>query len=1071
MFHLHQSNRLETLFAQLCTLMREPPADPLTPEIIAVHNQGMAQWVHRQLALATGIAANLRFPLPGRLVWELLHRLTDEKPEEDLFRPSVLRWRVAALLPSLDTRPPFHELAAYLRDDADGIKAYQLAGRISEVLDQYLVFRPDLLARWERGEDGHWQAVLWRALVKEGVPHRARLGERFQALLRGGAVAEGILPERLHLFGLNALAPVYLDILAGISNHSEVHLFHLSPCRHFWGDLVSARQLAGMRASGREEVGSATYHEQGHPLLVSLGGTGQDFFCQLLDRETQENDLYQENGARHLLAALQDDLLDLHDRSAVGAERYVLGLEDRSLQFHRCFSPLREIQVLHDRLLDLFQTIPDLAPDDILVSAPDIQRYADAVAGVFGAAGQERHIPWSIADQSLAEEQPLIRCWLDLLELLGGRFTAPEVLALCESPAVLRRFGLDPALLPRLHAWVGEAGIRWGLDADHRRELGVPTGEPHSWRFGLDRLLLGYLMGESPVPFAGRQPYGPLAGGEVNELGGFASLIDTLDHWRRTLRAERPVAAWCDELLALLADVFAAEEDDPGLLHLSQAINDCRTDCRLARHDAPIPLAVIKAYLQETLSRSDGGQAFLSGRVTFCNMVPMRSVPFRVICLLGMNDQDFPRGQHPVSFDLMAAEPRLGDRNRRNDDRYLFLEALLSARDVFFLSWVGRNQRDDSLAPPSVVVSELRDYLEQSCRCAEGATGSVLDQLTTDHPMQPFSRRCYGGDSAVASYNPCWLPAGHEAEPSPFLAVPLEPPGEEWRTVDIGQLVRFWRHPVRFFLERIIGLRLREEIPVIEESEPFALDPLQQYHLRRQTIGELLAGLSPEQVRSSLEGSGRLPQGGFGSCAFKAVAAESEPFAAQLRPLLAEAVAPMELDHAIGSFRLTGWLGQVYRGGRINWRTGALRGADLVELWVHHLCLNLLAPAGVTLCSLHLARDSQADVPLRSISLGPVAEAEKHLHQLLAFYWQGLTRPLPFFPETSWAWARAEADRAEEEARKTWEGGFLREGEGSDPAYGYFFSGSELDLSEDFFRLAALYHPILDHVEDSRAAA
>ena len=1076
---LHQSNRLEALFAQLDAVLSQPPDDPLTPEIVVVHNQGMAQWVAQQLALSAGISANVRFPLPARFIWDLMLRVTGAPPEEDRFRKSVLRWRIAALLPDLASGPAFAEIAAYLRNDGDGVKAQQLACRISDVFDQYQVYRTDLLAGWEQGGGDHWQARLWRALTADGLPPRARLTEQFHALLAAGddPALTDALPRRFHLFGLNSLAPVHLETVDRISRSSEVHLYHLSPCRHYWGDLVSARQRARMRRKNPANAADASdaYYEQGHPLLVSLGRTGQDFFRQLLDCDLEDIDLYQESEQSHLLATLHNDILDLRDRAAGGEQPYLLAAGDRSIQFHCCFSPLREIQVLHDRLLDLFQQHPDLTPGDVLVSAPDIGLYADAIAGVFGEAGQDRRIPWSIADQSLAREQPLARCFLDLLALFNGRFTAPAVLALCETPALLRRFGLDPAILPRLHAWVRDAGIRWGLDAAHRRELDVPAGNSHSWRFGLDRLLLGYLMGDCREPYAELLPYGNLGGSESAELGGFIRLIDALAQWQRQmrlwLRQPCPAEEWCAALLRLLDDCFEPEEE--GLQLLREAINSLRTDCRLADHHAPLAPAVIAECLETALSQPDGGQPFLSGRVTFCNMVPMRSVPFRAVCLLGLNDQDFPRSQHPVAFDLIASQPRLGDRNRRNDDRYLFLEALLSARDVFYLSWTGRNQRDDSLSPPSVVVSELRDYLDQSCRVADAAeppATSVSERLTTLHPMQPFSRRCFNGNAATASYNPSWLPADRLVEPTPFLSAPLPAPDEEQRSVDLQQLARFWRHPVRCFLEQRIGLNLRAEAAAVEESEPFVLDSLQQYQLRRETILELLSGLSGDQILHNLEAAGSLPQGGFGRGQFAAIAASGDQFADQLRPLLAAPLPPLEIDRIIGPFRLTGWLGDLHPEGRVTWRTGALKGSDLIELWIRHLCLNLPAPADLSRCSLHLARD-KANGPARLVRLRPVVDPEPHLRRLLEHYWQGLSQPLPFFPETSLAWARAEAGKEEARARQVWESGFQRNGEGSDPAYGYFFSPTELPLSEKFVDLSSLFGPILDHLEDDHAAA
>ncbi len=1068
---LHQSNQLEILFRQLCAVIEVPPDDPLEPEIIVVHNQGMAQWVGQQIAFTTGIAAHLLFPLPARFVWDLFHQLSGAPPETDLFGKPVLRWRIATLLPHCLDHPAFQEIAVYLHDDADGSKGYQLAGRISDVFDQYMAYRPDLLSQWEaQPVEDSWQALLWRQLTANATPHRARLPLQFRRILTSGPAQRFNLPSRFHLFGINSLAPVYLDIIEQISQWTEVHLFHLSPCRHYWADLVSARQLAGLRKKKPQPAPAFdSYYEQGNPLLVSLGKTGQDFFRQLLDCNLQEVDLYAENEKPHLLAALQNDILNLYDRSAPEANRYIVHPDDRSLQLHNCFSPLREIQVLHDRLLDCFQMYPDLTPGDILVTAPDIQLYAGAISGVFGEASQEHRIPWSLADQTLTQEQPVVRSFLDLLTLFTGRFTAPEVLAVCENQALLKHFTLDPAVLPRLHQWVGDSGIRWGLDREHRRQLEVHATGQHSWQFGLDRLLLGYLMGECDAPYEELQPYPHLAGSEISDLGGFATLIDTLARWRLRLRESTSADDWCRHLLQMLEDFFDPDTEEQGLRTLREAINTLKSDCLLAGHTAPLAPTVIKAHLETMLSQPGGGQAFLSGRVTFCNMVPMRSVPFRIICLLGMNDQDFPRSQHPVAFDLMAQQPRLGDRNRRNDDRYLFLEALLSARDVFFISWVGRSLRDDSLAPPSVVVSELQDYLNQSCR---GESDSVCAQLTTCHPMQPFSLRCFDGTAATASYNAAWLPADRERNVPPFFAAPLEPPPVEWRTLDIRQLVRFWHHPVRFFLQQRLGLQLREEDAGLEENEPFALDHLQQYQLRQETVHGLLTGQAPEQVFHTLTASGRLPQGGFGRSQFNALAISGGQFAELLHPLLADPRQPLEIDCTIGTFHLSGWLGDLYADGRITWRSATLKSGALMEWWIYHLMLNLLAPPDMPLYSLHAARNTaQPSLPTTLLTLKPVATPERYLAELLDAYWQGVSAPLPFFPESSRAWAEAAGTGNEEaKARSVWQGGFQRSGEGDDPAYGYFFRNGDPFTSE-FIALTALFAPIFMHLEDSSATA
>ena len=1056
---VHQSNRLEILLAHLLAVLEQPPADPLRPECIVVPNQGMAQWLACQTALATGIAANLDFPLPGRFVWELLQRLSGRPAEEDLFARPVLCWRLVSLLPDCLDHPLFAELAAYLADDTDGRKLLQLAERISEVFDQYLVFRPDLLRQWQRqGSDEHWQALLWRRLAAAGPPLRALLGERSRQLLESTDHPVD-LPERVLLFGLNALPPVYLEIVAQLSRRTEVHLFHLSPCRHYWPDLRSARQLAAARRSSGAMPDDDLY-DSGNPLLLSLGRAGRDFLRQLVELGPEDVDGYMEGTRPDLLTTLQNDILDLYDRSRPGEERFVLRPDDCSVQLHTCCSPLREVQVLHDRLLDLFQALPGLTPGDILVAAPDIRLYAGAIAGVFGAAAPDQRIPWSLADQSPRERQPLVRCCLDLLALLTGRCTGPEVLALCEHDALLARFDLDPAMLARLHEWVRAAGVRWGLDADHRHELGVPATGTHSWRFGLDRLLLGHLMGAGDEPWQGLLPCAAAGSGETAPLGGFVALMDTIHRWHTLFRGSRSPADWHGLLLRLFDAFFLPDRHDQGLATLRETVTAFERDCRLAGCTAPLSPEAVRQYLEGALSQPDGGQPFLSGRVTFANMVPMRSVPFRVLWLLGMNDTAFPRAQRPASFDLMAQAPRPGDRDRRGDDRYLFLEALLSARDVFAVSWVGRSLRDDSISPPSPVVGELLDHLTASCAGGGRAAGQLL---TCEHPMQPFSRRCFTGPSAMASYNRAWLPAERQTAPPPFWSVPLDPSAEEeQKQVELAQLVRFWRHPVHFFLTRVLGLRVDRDGAMLAESEPFTLDGLEQFQLRQQAVDDLLRGRPSEEQFAALAATGRLPQAPFDRLAFAGLADEAALLAEPLHDLLTGPREPLAVALDLGPYHLTGQLTGCFAAGRVAWRSGRRKAADLVELWLLHLVLHLAAPAEVERRSTYLAcaRDGSPEW----FVLGPVADPAPLLRDLLDRYRMGLTRPLPFFPKTALAWAEAAPGKAMSKARAAWTSSEWSRGEDADPAYAWFFADRD-PLDEPFIEQAALFRTILAHRE------
>lgn len=1055
MWYLIQSNHLEHLFTRLASVLADPPEDPLAPEVIVVQNAGMARWLSQRIALQTGIAANIRFPLPARFIWQVLAGQLTLPEDQGDFDRQVLRWRIFQMLQGDGLLARFPEPAAYLRDDRDGGKSLQLADKMADLFDQYLVYRPDMLLAWEAGEGGGWQAELWRMLAADRGPHRARLLQLFRDRARAGELRAAGLPRRIFLFGISTLAPVYLEILTTVSTVTDVLLFHLSPCRHYWGDLASSAEMAKRRAGWRQR--SATdvsgYYDEGNPLLASLGKAGREFAHLLAGLEGEEEELYREPAADSLLGLLQRDILELENHAAPAAEKVTVAATDRSVQVHVCHSRLREVQVLHDSLLSLFGDDPGLTPRDILVMAPDIEAYAPAVQAVFDSAAENRFIPWSLADRTLRAEEPLIEAFLTLLDLPGSRCSAASLLAFLEQDAVRRRFDLDEEGLATIRRWLREAGIRWALDKEQRRQQGLDMEDLHSWAFGMRRLFLGYFSGGDAPLFKGIAPCGPISSGDGVLLGRLADFLDRLHRAGRLLGSERTPAEWSEGLLGLLADFFApgdSEEARQSLQFLRDTICALADDCRAGGVTGSLTPHVLRSWFRQELSVPAGGQAFLSGRVTFCNMVPMRSIPFAVICLLGMNDTDYPRHQNRVSFDMIAADPRPGDRNRRDDDRYLFLESLLSARRVLSLSWIGHDQRDNSFRPPSVVAAELLDYLHRACITEEGKPVS----LQVEHPLQPFSSGCFDGATCPASYAVEWYPGGETAADPVFVPGPLPGTDEAMATVDLRELKRFWAHPVRYFLQQRLGLRLREEDDSLPESEPFYPDGLERYNLAGTVVRDRLAHADLAMTRARLQASGDLPHGGFAGNAWRDLARLADTLAAPLEPLLTGPREAAEVELGLGDFRLTGWLDGLYAAGCVRYRPVRTKGRDLLALWLDHLVLNCLAPKGFALHSYQVATDG-------TTCLAPVGDPRGELLRLLTFYRQGLREPLHFFPETSLAWCEAAEEKREGRARTVWQGGYQQRGESDDSAYRLALRGREA-LDPRFRELAAaVYRPLL----------
>lgn len=1005
MLQIYHSNRLEVLAEELAQVTVVPLADPLGPETVVLQNQGMARWVAQQLALRNGISARLDFPLPASFLWRMLQAWLPAAPDAVRFDQDTLLWRVFERLPGLLDRPAFAALNRYLVDDASGLKLYQLARRIADLFDQYLVFRPDLVLAWERGADEHWQAELWRLLTADDVSiHRARLLVELETAMARDEPDADALPERVSLFGLSALAPVYIRMLGALADWVPVHLFFLNPCREYWSDLSDERGQARRRAraqrAGRPDPTGLL--DLGNPLLAALGHAGQVFLDQLLELGGLDHDRFVSPHGHGLLPQVQRDLLELVDPGA--AEPRIIAPDDPSIQLHSTHGPLREIQVLHDRLLHLFERLEGLEPRDIIVMAPDIDRYAPYVEAVFGAADGPTRLPWSIADRRVAAERPVLDALLYLLALPDSRFEAGELLSLLEVPALGRRFGLDDAGLDAIRTWVRESGVRWGEDGAMRADLGLPDESANTWAFGLERLFLGYALppDADDEPYADVLPYPDLEGGEVAYLGQLAAFIETLGTWRRRLAAPRNLVDWRSTLNELLAATFAPDDEEETLLQVVRdSLDEAVALAATAGFDRPVALDLLRAVIRDAMDTDSGAHRFLTGRVNFCNMVPMRSIPFRVVCLIGMNGTDFPRAQRPLSFDLMARHPRRGDRSRRRDDRYLFLEAILSARDVLYLSWIGNDERDNSLKTPSVVIDELLDYLRRGYRFPEGA--DVAERLVLRHPLQPFSRRYFSaGDERLFSYARTWLEAARtRAEAGGFLFYEdeLPEPGDDFETLEINELMRFLRNPARYFLTERLGLRLPEETQVLEDTEPFDAAGLERYRLDQTLLHGLMEGQERPSILARLRGEGSLPHGVPGELLLDERLDAARPFVQRLEGWLSTEADPIEVDLSLAGFRLQGQLGDLHTTGLVDYRFGRLGAGDRLRAWVRHLVLNVLAPQGIEPISTFVAKDL-------TWRLAPVDDAGDLLADLLELRRQGLNRPLAFFPESALAWMK-----------------------------------------------------------------
>ena len=1065
--HLHRAPRTDQLADTLGELLSSPLDDPFAQEVVVVPAKGVERWLTQRLSHrlgvgprgGDGVCAGVRFLNPRSLVSLLLGRESD-----DPWDPERLVWPLLSTIDESLGEPWCATLAHHLghgRDGDDGElrrnRRYSVAIRLASLYASYAVQRPQLVSDWREGRDTDgagspldddlaWQPELWRRVLTrvDADPPDVRHATTVAALRAGDDDLD--LPARLSLFGHTRIPVTEVELLAALGEVRDVHLWLPQPSPALWDALAG---LGGVVP--RADDTSAELVD--HPLLASLGRDSRELRRTLHGATAVESGGVAVVEPTTLLGWLQHDLRTNHAPTADERAARHLAPDDRSLQVHACHGAARQIDVLREVLVGLLEDDPTLEPRDILVMCPDIETFAPLISAGFGLApatttqvpviGHPAHqLRVKLADRALTSTNPLLAVAGSLLELSGGRVTASDVLDLAATQACRRRFGFTDDELDRVGRWVAQAGIRWGVDAETRGAFAMEKFEHNTWRAGVDRILLGVAMSGDDHRHLGRGlPLDDVGSGEIDLAGRLAELLDRLGTCLAGLAASTTVGQWMDHLRAGVRDLTDVTDDDAWQLPQFER-ELARASASSDQGDVELRLADVRAMLQSRLAGRPTRANFRTGTLTVCTMVPMRSVPHRVVCLVGLDDGIYPRTTSVDGDDVLARRPLTGERDPRSEDRQLLLDALLAATEHVVITYTGANEHSGALRPPAVPLGEILD-------AADRTTGEpVRERIRTRHPLQPYDARNLTRDgltgerpfsfdtAALAGARAAWGPRHVPTQlvPGPLPARPLQ-------DVSLADLKGFFAHPVRSFLRGRLDVSTPFEPDELADAIPVDLDALELWQVGDRLLGEVLAGQDPVAVMTAEQLRGTLPPGGLGERALRTVTEECQKLWARTAELREAERRSVDVDVDLGGGRrLTGTVSSVYGNKIVSLGYSRLKARQRLLTWIDLLAASAGLPDESW--TAHAVGRERAG-PRRALS-GPLDQrAAEWLRTLVEIRDVGLTTPLPLPVATSGAWAEAHAKELMgqdsppvDAARRAWE---------TDPHNAYGITNEDVD--------------------------
>ena len=1031
MLHVHRAERADGLIDALGELLADPLPDPFAADVVAVPTRGMERWLTQRLSTqlgttpgrADGICANVDFPSPRRLVGDAVAVASGIDPLTDPWLPERAVWPLLEVVEAALQEPWLHILAGHLQDDEGGARRFASVRHLAELFDRYALHRPEMVRGWAAGEDaGNWQAELWRHLrARIGTPDPAERVEA--ACARIEASPELVdLPQRLSLFGLTRLPQGRLRVLRALAHAREVHLFVLHPSPALW-DKVAALGPDVVRREGDPTVSLPQ-----NRLLASWGRDAREMQLVIGSGHVDDHRRTPVDETT-LLGLIQADI-----RADLGpgdvAARPLLAPGDRSVQIHSCHGRARQVEVIRDAILHLLADDPTLEPRDVIVMCPDIETFAPLIQATFGAGEvstdddeidtlpedvRPPDLRVRLADRALRQTNPILGVVARLIELTGQRLTASQVLDFADREPVRRRFHLDDDDLTRIEEWVGASGIRWGLDKEHRAPYKLESLDAGTWRKGLDRVLLGVTMTEDDQRlFGGVLPLEDVDSGAIDLAGRLAEFVDRLRASLDALSRAQPIDAWA-AALARAADALTdtGPRDAWQRAELQRLLDDVVSEATAAGGQSPhrsdLTLPELRALLAERLQGRPTRANFRTGHLTICTLVPMRSVPHRVVCLLGLDDNVFPRKAPRDGDDLTLADPHVGERDSRAEDRQLLLDAVLAATDQLIVTYTGNDERTNTRRPPAVPVGELLDVIDRTVRTE---TGRPRDAVRIRHPLQPFDPRNFTpgrlGRAEPWSFDKVTLEGGRALTgerhpPPPFLAGPL--PEQRSEIVEVERLVRFVEHPVRAFLRQRLGIGVGDFDDDLEDALPVELDGLGQWGVGDRLLAACLSGTGIDAAVAAERARGTLPPGALAN----AIVAKVQPLVERIaelagdgQPVSVDVKVPLADGRTLAG-TVPGVAGDVLRTVIFS-RVGA---KHRLAAWVKLLALSAAHPER-SFEALTVGRASSGSgITVCAIPSLPADVALGHLEDIVELYDRGMREPLPLAVKSSGAYAEA----------------------------------------------------------------
>ncbi|CAL1329023.1 exodeoxyribonuclease V subunit gamma [Candidatus Providencia siddallii] len=1028
MFKIYHSNQLFSLKNLIIDIIKNKQfSNPFEEEIIIVENFEISQWLQIELTKYFGITCNIHYKLPRDFILEMIYKILPDISKNNHYTKNLIKWRIITILPKIINNKKLKELKFYIKNDIDGRKLHQLSEKIANLFESYMIYRPKLITQWEKNKlininnkNQSWQKKLWRELfvyrktLEKKTQHLLTIHKIFIKFLSAPNYLKNFFPKRIFIYGISSLPPIYIQILNIISKYTDIYLMFKNPCKHF---LKYNKYLLCLDITKQQKkpININKKEKKINPLLVSWGKLGNDFLKLITNiKNSKKFFIFTDTNRLTLLENIKQDILDSKNNIQLGKtiEKYktsknkrLINLLDNTITFNSCYNIKKEIENLYEKLLEFFEKDNTLTPKDILVKVSNIEVYTPYIYAIFSKDKSENYIPFSILNKKPLKSNPIIQAFISLLNLPKVRFFKDQIFDLLDISAISKKFDINENELDILNNWINKYEIKFGLDNNNFKDLNLPIINQNTWEFGLKKILSKYSINKDFKSLDNIFSYDKYNNTKLKLINKLFFFIETLKKWRILLKKKYSLKKWKNIYKELINDFFIINDNTEIILtllknQLYKIINTATT----SGHTKHIKSLLIRDELLISINEKKENYNFFTGSVTFCTFTQMKSIPFKIICLLGMNDNVFPRNITQENFDLKKNKIILGDKKTDYEDKYLFLETLISTTKIFYLSYIGISINNEP-RNPSILIEELLNYICQNFRIIGTENLNVDDSykilkkhLITKHNNIQFKKENFFNKTKNQNYINKSLKKTIITKSKNKQNSFLIKKNKIITKINIEELLNFYNNPIKFFFQKKLNVYFSEEKESFD-SEPFYFNKLQLHNLYKKILDFSIKNKNIKSIYDKLKIEGKLPINNFDKILWKESIKNTSHL---IKKIKEHNEKPFDyyIKCKIKNININGSLKNIYKTGILRYQPNYINANNFIRLWIEHLFFNF--------------KISEKETTILDINNNyykfPSIEKKKNLNYLellIMGYLKGQNSPLLLLNNSCWNWLSA----------------------------------------------------------------